>query len=91
MGNTSLTGCMLYIYIYIYIYTYIHLKLKKTRKFLGKLFPYEISKSFPLFDGGWEVGEMSFVIPEFSKVIMELIIFQCMFHELLNQNSSLNP
>ena len=82
---------VIYIYIYIYIYTYIHLKLKKTRKFLGKLFPYEISKSLQLFDGGWEVGEMSFVIPEFSKVIMELIIFQCMFHELLNQNSSLNP
>ena len=86
MGNTSLTG-----YIYIYIYIYIHLKLKKTRKFLCKLFPYEISKSLPLFDGGWKVGEMSFVIPEFSKVIMELIIFQCIFHELVNQNSSLNP
>ena len=34
---------------------------------------------------------MSLVIPEFSKSIMELIIFQYIFHEPLHQNSSLTP
>ena len=32
---------------------------------------------------------MSLVICEFSKLIMELIIFQNIFHETLNQKSSL--
>ena len=32
---------------------------------------------------------MSLVICEFLKLIMELIIFQHIFHEPLNQNSSL--
>ena len=34
---------------------------------------------------------MPLVIPEFSKLIMEPIIFQYIFHEPLNKNRSLTP
>ena len=70
-------------HIYIYI-TYTFKAKKKQENFLGKFSPYQISCE--------ESGDkMSLVKPEFSKLIMELIIFQCIFHEPLNQNSSLIP